>query len=131
MIMLGGYWSRKFWDLSTINGEKWTKGNNSALEKKEDQHEKGKRKQNARKEGRLALLGMCHILCTNSHWETCHLFFLVFHVSLFFLSIVGWFFSTWFFTNSFLFPVMELWLTNPGHWVRVFYASGSYMYIEL
>jgi hypothetical protein len=37
-----------------------------------------------------------------------------------FVSIVGWFFGTWFFVNGFLFPVKELGLlTNPSHWVRV------------
>jgi hypothetical protein len=36
------------------------------------------------------------------------------------------------FADGFLFPVKELgsW-TNPSHWVRVFYAIGSYMYIVL
>jgi hypothetical protein len=46
--------------------------------------------------------------------------------------IVGRFFGTWFFADGFLFPVKELGLlTNPGHWVRVLDAVGSYMYIVL
>jgi hypothetical protein len=50
--------------------------------------------------------------------EMCHIF--------------GWFFGTWFFADGFLFPVKELGLlTNPGHWVRVLDAAGSYMYIVL
>jgi hypothetical protein len=59
-------------------------------------------------------------------------FFLVFCVASIFMSVVGWFFGTWFFADGFLFPVKELWLlTNPGHWVRVLDAVGSYMYIVL
>jgi hypothetical protein len=59
-------------------------------------------------------------------------FFLIFHVTSIFVSIVGWFFGTWFFADGFLFPVKELWLlTNPGHWVRVLDSVGSYMYIVL
>jgi hypothetical protein len=43
-----------------------------------------------------------------------------------------WFFGTWFFADGFLFPVKELgFWTNPGHWVRVLDAAGSYMYIVL
>jgi hypothetical protein len=50
--------------------------------------------------------------------EMCHIF--------------RWFFGTWFFADGFLFPVKELGLlTNPGHWVRVLDATGSYMYIVL
>jgi hypothetical protein len=46
--------------------------------------------------------------------------------------IFRWFFSTWFFADGFLFPVKELgFWTNPGHWVRVLDAAGSYMYIVL
>jgi hypothetical protein len=60
------------------------------------------------------------------------LFCLVFRVALIFVSIVGQFFSTWFFANGFLFPVKELrFLTNPGHWVRVLDTAGSYIYIVL
>ena len=45
---------------------------------------------------------------------------------------IRWFFSTWFFVDGFLFPVKELgFWTNPGHWVRVLDAVGSYMYIVL
>ena len=45
---------------------------------------------------------------------------------------IRWFFSTWFFADGFLFPVKELgFWTNPGHWVRVLDAAGSYMYIVL
>jgi hypothetical protein len=36
------------------------------------------------------------------------------------------------FADGFLFPVKELgFWTNPGHWVRVLDAVGSYMYIVL
>ena len=36
------------------------------------------------------------------------------------------------FADSFLFLVKELrFWTNPGHWVRVLDAAGSYMYIVL
>jgi hypothetical protein len=46
--------------------------------------------------------------------------------------IFRWFFSTWFFADGFLFLVKELgFWTNPGHWVRVLDATGSYMYIVL
>jgi hypothetical protein len=39
-------------------------------------------------------------------------------------------FGTWFFADGFLVPVKELgFWTNPGHWVRVLDATGSYMYI--
>jgi hypothetical protein len=41
-------------------------------------------------------------------------------------------FGPWFFADGFLVPVKELGLwTNPGHWVRVLDAAGSYMYIVL
>ena len=46
--------------------------------------------------------------------------------------ILGGFSGTWFFADGFLFPVKELgFWTNPGHWVRVLDAVGSYMYIVL
>jgi hypothetical protein len=46
--------------------------------------------------------------------------------------ILGGFFGTWFFANGFLFSIKELgFWTNPGHWVRVLDAVGSYMYIVL
>jgi hypothetical protein len=88
------------------------------------------------------VLGMCYILCTSSSVAflpriSCCLgkrvtFCLVFRVASIFVSIVGRFFSTWFFVDGFLFPVKELGLlTNPGHWVRVLDAAGSYMYIVL
>jgi hypothetical protein len=65
-----------------------------------------------------------------SHFCLKIIFF--FHVASIFMSIVGWFFGTWFFANGFLFPVKELGLlTNPGHWVRVLDVAGSYMYIVL
>ena len=36
------------------------------------------------------------------------------------------------FVDGFLFPVKELgFCTNPGHWVRVLDATGSYRYIVL
>jgi hypothetical protein len=45
---------------------------------------------------------------------------------------IRWFFGTWFFADGFLFSVKELgFWTNPGHWVRVLDAAGSYMYIVL
>jgi hypothetical protein len=45
---------------------------------------------------------------------------------------LGGFFGTWFLVDGFLFLVKELgFWTNPGHWVRVFDAAGSYMYIVL
>jgi hypothetical protein len=45
---------------------------------------------------------------------------------------LGGFFGTWFFADGFLFLVKELgFWTNPGHWVRVLDATGSYMYIVL
>jgi hypothetical protein len=48
------------------------------------------------------------------------------------LGDIRWFFGTWFFADGFLFPVKELgFWTNPGHWVRVLDAAGSYMYIVL
>jgi hypothetical protein len=59
-------------------------------------------------------------------------FFPFFHVTSIFVSIIRQFFGTWFFENGFLFSVKELGLlTNPGHWVRVLDATGSYMYIVL
>ena len=46
--------------------------------------------------------------------------------------ILGGFFGTWFFADGFLFLVKELgFWTNPGHWVRVLDATGSYMCIVL
>ena len=58
--------------------------------------------------------------------ETYHIFASIF------VSIVGQFFGTCFFTDGFLFPVKELrLLTNPCHWVRVLDVVGSYMYIVL
>jgi hypothetical protein len=48
------------------------------------------------------------------------------------VSIIGWFFGAWFFVDGFLFMVKELGLlTNPGLWVRILDAAGSYMYIVL
>jgi hypothetical protein len=45
---------------------------------------------------------------------------------------LGDFFGTWFFADGFLFLVKELgFWTNPGHWVMVLDATGSYMYIVL
>jgi hypothetical protein len=60
------------------------------------------------------------------------LFFLDFHVTSIFVSIIGKLFGIWFFVDGFLFPVKELGLlTNPGHWIRFLDATGSYMYIVL
>jgi hypothetical protein len=48
------------------------------------------------------------------------------------MSIVEWFFGTWFFADHFIYLVKELrLLTNIGHWVRVLDVVGSYMYIVL
>jgi hypothetical protein len=45
---------------------------------------------------------------------------------------LGGFSTHGFFADGFLFPVKELgFWTNPGHWVRVLDAVGSYMYIVL
>jgi hypothetical protein len=51
---------------------------------------------------------------------------------IFHVMYLGGFFGTWFFADGFLFLVKELgFWTNPGHWVRVLDAAGSYMYIVL
>jgi hypothetical protein len=48
------------------------------------------------------------------------------------VTYLGGFLAHGFFADGFLFPVKELGLlTNPGHWVRVLDATGSYMYIVL
>jgi hypothetical protein len=48
------------------------------------------------------------------------------------VTYLGGFSAHGFFADGFLFPVKELGLlTNPGHWVRVLDAIGSYMYIVL
>jgi hypothetical protein len=45
---------------------------------------------------------------------------------------LGGFLAHGFFADGFLFPVKELgFWTNPGHWVRVLDAAGSYMYFVL
>jgi hypothetical protein len=45
---------------------------------------------------------------------------------------LGVFSAHGFFADGFLFPVKELgFWTNPGHWVRVLDATGSYMYFVL
>jgi hypothetical protein len=45
---------------------------------------------------------------------------------------IRWFSAHGFLPMVFLFPVKELgFWTNPGHWVRVLDAAGSYMYIVL
>jgi hypothetical protein len=63
------------------------------------------------------MLGMCYILCMAS--GNMSPFFLIFCVASIFMSIVGRFFGTWFFFDSFLFQVKELGLlTNPGHYIR-------------
>jgi hypothetical protein len=57
----------------------------------------------------------------------CVIFFLGKHVTY-----LGVFSVDGFFADGFLFLVKELGLlTNPGHWVRVLDATGSYMYIVL
>ena len=52
---------------------------------------------------------------------------------IFFARVVfRWIFRHMVFADGFLFPVKELgFWTNPGHWVRVLDAAGSYMYIVL
>jgi hypothetical protein len=48
------------------------------------------------------------------------------------VTYLGGFSAHGFFADGFLFSVKELGLlTNPGHWVRVLDATGSYMYIVL
>jgi hypothetical protein len=43
-------------------------------------------------------------------------FLLIFCVASIFVSIVGWFFVTWFFSYGFLFPIKDLGLlTNPSN----------------
>jgi hypothetical protein len=84
----------------------------------------------AKKTTSETILVMCYILCmaSGNMSPSC----LVFRVALIFMSIVGRFFGTWFFVDSFLFLVKELGLlTNPGHWIMVLDAAGSYMYIVL
>jgi hypothetical protein len=45
---------------------------------------------------------------------------------------LGGFLAHGLFVDGFLFPVKELrFWTNPGHWVRVLDAAGSYMYFVL
>jgi hypothetical protein len=45
---------------------------------------------------------------------------------------LGGFSAHGFFADGFLFSVKELgFWTNPGHWVRVLDAAGSYMYFVL
>jgi hypothetical protein len=56
-------------------------------------------------------------------------FFLIFHVALIFVSILGNFFGTWFFFYGFLFSVKELgFFTNPCHWVcsKILYKVKIY-----
>jgi hypothetical protein len=78
---------------------------------------------------------MCYILCTSSRFRA-DIFSLrptYFRDDIFSRPHdIRWFFGTWFFADGFLFPVKELgFWTNPGHWVRVLDAAGSYMYIVL
>jgi hypothetical protein len=63
--------------------------------------------------------------------ETCVIFASFFVLPRFSCPLLGGF-SHMVFSDGFLFPVKELGLlTNPGHWVRVLDAVGSYMYIVL
>jgi hypothetical protein len=65
------------------------------------------------------MLGMCYILCTSSIFGKR-------------VKYLGGFSTHGFFVDGFLFLVKELELsTNLGHWVRVLYFTGSYMYIVL
>jgi hypothetical protein len=88
---------------------------------------------------------MCYILCMSSSvtflpQETCHIFASgnvlhfasIFMLPRFLCPLLGSFFRHIVFADGFLFPVKELGLlTNPGHWVRVLDAVGSYVYIVL
>ena len=65
---------------------------------------------------------MCYIL-----WMSSVIFFGI-GTTLY----LGVFSAHVFFVDGFLFLVKELgFWTNPGHWVRVLDAAGSYMYIVL
>jgi hypothetical protein len=66
---------------------------------------------------------MCYILCTSSS-----VIFFCIGTALY----LGGFSAHGFFVDGFLFLVKELgFWTNPGHWVRVLDAAGSYMYFVL
>jgi hypothetical protein len=61
----------------------------------------------------------------------CCMFALFFMLPQFLCPLLGVFLHM-VFVDGFLFLVKELGLlTNPGHWVRVLDAAGSYMYIVL
>jgi hypothetical protein len=63
--------------------------------------------------------------------ETCHIFASFFMSPRFSCPLLGSF-SAHGFCRWFSISVKELGLlTNPGHWVRVLDATGSYMYIVL
>ena len=83
---------------------------------------------------------MSNILCTSSSvmglgaappkyfFSTSGLHFFCVETTLY----LGGFSAHGFFADGFLFLVKELgFWTNPGHWVRVLDAAGSYMYIVL
>jgi hypothetical protein len=78
----------------------------------------------------MCVLGMCYIVCMSSMCYILHLDRICFcpKTTLY----LGGFLAHGFFANGFLFPVKELgFWTNPGHWVRVLDAAGSYMYFVL
>jgi hypothetical protein len=76
---------------------------------------------------------VCVIICTSNSVTYSVVFR---HMVIFYLgkrvTYLGGFSTHGFFVDGFLFLVKELGLlTNPGHWVRVLYATISYMYIAL
>jgi hypothetical protein len=85
------------------------------------------------------VLGMCYILCMSRHifagFGPTYFRRAGRHISgtTYFRDhmILGGF-RHMVFADGFLFPVKELgFWTNPGHWVRILDAAGSYMYILL
>ena len=78
------------------------------------------------------LLGMCYILFTSIFGRHIFVGFepTYYRRADIFPGLGG--FRHMVFADGFLFPVKELgFWTNPGHWVRVLDAAGSYMYIVL
>jgi hypothetical protein len=64
--------------------------------------------------------------------RSCFCYFSCWVCVIFFARVLGGFSAHGFFADGFLFPVKELgFWTNPGHWVRVLDAAGSYMYFVL
>jgi hypothetical protein len=78
------------------------------------------------------MLGMSYILFKSSSVEKHVAFFPRFSCCLNFRVHCWVVFQHIFFYDGFLYSVKELGLlTNPGHWVRVLDAAGSFMYIIL